>query len=508
MVCITIYDGSHTIGGNKIYIEDNESGLFLDFGMNFAKYQEFFEEFLSERNTRGIHDLIHLNLLPKLNIYRTDLIPADLSMNIYPKLEVKAVLLSHAHLDHCGNIGLLNKTIPVVASPISISILKAMRDISQSRMGSEIFYYATRTPCDDRKLVLKSDRNRIGREFISTVSYPAELDKFTSEISRQDASNSKPGTLGNLQELKSPFAIEAYDVDHSIYGATAYILRGDVTLAYTGDFRFHGKNSSKTRDFINKAKDISILIIEGTRVERADVNESEEVVFQNCLHAVEESKKLVIADFSPRNFERLEIFERIAEKTGRQLIVTAKDIYMLYGIECAGGGTCPIKNISIYDELRVNRGKWETNIIKKNWGNNYVDYTTISKNPEKYLLCFSFFDLKHLLDIKPDGGTYIYSSSEAFSEEQEFDFRRLWKWLDFFKFTICGFEMIPNHGELQPHFIRGYHASGHASKSEIEQVIDTIDPDKIIPVHTSQPHWFQDNFDNVLLAQEGVKIKI
>jgi len=54
-------------------------------------------------------------------------------------------------------------------------------------------------------------------------------------------------------------------VDHSIFGATAYILRGETTIAYTGDFRLHGKNGDATRDFINKAKDASVLITEGTR---------------------------------------------------------------------------------------------------------------------------------------------------------------------------------------------------------------------------------------------------
>ena len=35
---ITVYDGAETIGGNKIHVEENGRGIFLDFGMNFAKY--------------------------------------------------------------------------------------------------------------------------------------------------------------------------------------------------------------------------------------------------------------------------------------------------------------------------------------------------------------------------------------------------------------------------------------------------------------------------------------
>jgi ribonuclease J len=116
MVSLTVYDGACGIGGNKLYLEDNGRGVFLDFGKNFKKYGAFYEEFLKNRDTRGIHDLVNLDLLPKLNIYRPDLIPSDLDISQYPALDVCAVLLSHAHMDHCGNIGALRKDIPIVAS--------------------------------------------------------------------------------------------------------------------------------------------------------------------------------------------------------------------------------------------------------------------------------------------------------------------------------------------------------------------------------------------------------
>jgi ribonuclease J len=32
MVKITVFDGSSTIGGNKIYLEEGDEAVFLDFG--------------------------------------------------------------------------------------------------------------------------------------------------------------------------------------------------------------------------------------------------------------------------------------------------------------------------------------------------------------------------------------------------------------------------------------------------------------------------------------------
>ncbi len=509
---ITVYDGATTIGGNKIYVEENGRGVFFDFGMNFAKYNQYFEEFLRERATRGIHDLFYLDLIPKLNIYREDLIPSDVDVSSCPKLNVEAVLLSHAHLDHCGNIGLLNEKVPVVASAMSLAILKAMRDSLRSNIGSEIAYHSQRSfSDDDRILKSKNYGDYIGRDFICTDTICDDLKDFLCKIPGQDEPKARrklaPGEICCIEEKELPFEIKAYEIDHSIYGANAYILYGDTAIAYTGDIRLHGKNAEKSHEFIKEAKNASVLIVEGTRASRdEDYNVSEDLVFENCLKSVEESKKLVIADFSPRNFERLETFKEIAEKTSRQLVVTAKDAYMLEAMRRVDGVE-RLKDVKVYKELKDVRDKWERK-IRNELKDNLIDPVNISKNPENYILCFSFYDLKHLLDIKPDNGAYIYSSSEAFDEEQDFDFIRLHNWLDRFNFEIYGFKMELIGGRLKPLFVKGYHASGHVSKDDLKWLIETIDPDTIIPVHTSNPEWFVENFKKVEVVKEGKSIEI
>ena len=511
MVSITVYDGGDTIGGNKIFVEDG-AGVFLDFGMNFAKHGVFFQEFLSERGTRGIHDLAHLGLIPKLSIYRSDIIPSDIELSQYEKLNVKAILLSHAHLDHCGNIGLLQETLPVVASGISVSILKAIRDTSPSNIGSEISYFSRKIPIDSDGLVLESDRSRstpyVSRDFYCTQDISEELRAFAGERPGQDSRGAKriqPGKLDSFNQLDLPFEVKAYEVDHSIPGSMAYVLEGDTTIAYTGDIRLHGERGELTENFITNAKNASILIMEGTRASRDEQsNVTEKDVFNNCLQAVEESKKLTVADFSARNFERLFMFYRIAEKTGKQLVVTAKDAYLLHAISCAEGN-CPIDkgDMLIYAELKNRaRNKWETEIITEKWQNYYVSHNQIRDNSGGYILCFSLFDMKHLLDIKPDGGTYIYSSSESHSEEQDYDFVKLGQWLDFFKMKPCGFSIVTKDGAPRPEFTKGYHASGHASVSDLEHVISEIDPDVIIPVHTENPIWFS-KFEQTVVPEEG-----
>ncbi len=506
MTSITVYDGANTIGGNKIFVEENGKGVFLDFGMNFKKYHYFFQEFLKERSSRGIYDLIYLDLIPKLNIYRNDLIPPDLDLSIYPKLNIDAVLVSHPHMDHFGNIGLLKTDIPIISSPISLALMKGMADSSNLTLNLEVAFYSKKTQgLSDKTLTAVRGAYKT-RNIICTEKIPDTLKQFLI-TNIKNAPDKKTGTLkplecGDLCDLSTnptQFDINCYEVDHSIYGSIGYILSGETSIAYTGDFRLHGKKANKSKKFIQAAKEASVLIIEGTRTSRENVDESEEEVYNNCLKVIQDAKGLVVADFSPRNFERLELFGKIAKKCNREIVIPAKQVYLLKALEQVDG-IDRTSEILVYGEYKSGKNYWEENFIKNQL--NYIDPIKIAKAPESYILCFSLYEIKHLLDIKPQNGIYIYSSSEAFEEESEFDFIRLNYWLEHFGFRIYGFEIIEKEGKFTPEFIKGFHASGHASKSDLIWAIETIDPDYIIPVHTENPQWFQSNFENVILPNE------
>jgi len=117
--------------------------------------------------------------------------------------------------------------------------------------------------------------------------------------------------------------------------------------------------------------------------------------------------------------------------------------------------------------------------------------------------------MKHLLDIKPNGGTYIYSACEAFNEEMEIDFVRLWHWLERFKIKPVGFSVEKKDGGMyNPIFDKRFHASGHASREDITWVIDQIDPDHIVPIHAEARDWFNESFEKVLLIKEGKQYKL
>jgi ribonuclease J len=152
-------------------------------------------------------------------------------------------------------------------------------------------------------------------------------------------------------------------------------MRGDTTVAYTGDFRLHGKNGDLTREFVNRAKDSSVLIIECTRAGPSSGKEkvTEKSVCEACREATDNSSGLIIVDFSPRNFERLDTFQENAQKTNRELVVTVKDAYMLCSLGCVDG-VCRTESLKIYDEIKgKTRRKWESEVGQPSCSGQYVD---------------------------------------------------------------------------------------------------------------------------------------
>ena len=109
----------------------------------------------------------------------------------------------------------------------------------------------------------------------------------------------------------------------------------------------------------------------------------------------------------------------------------------------------------------------------------------------------------------PEEGIYVYSTSEAFSEEMEIDVRRLKNWLDFFRIKPVGFD-VNRRGQLE--FTKGYHASGHISGDELIEVVNRIKPQILIPVHTEKPELFREKLSGepieVRLPEEGIPIKL
>ncbi len=513
MVNLTLYGGVNEIGGNKILLEAEDTSLFLDFGISYGRKGLFYEEFLCPRGVRGLLDPLVMGLLPPIKgIYRSDFeVPGEEHWEYVSKtqnakeLELDGIFLSHAHLDHSGCISFLKPNIPIFCSPTTAFLTKAIQDSGRATFETEISYINPRI-CEGE--CLKTERGVPSRQRPYKLLYDGEL--------LPEARIFWETTPGSRELDCVPFEfksrvknlnVRGFPVDHSLLGATAAAIETPAGwIVYTGDLRMHGIRGYTTREFMEKAAEFKplVLICEGTNVGE-DVIISEEEVYENSLKVIKEAKNMVIADFGARNIERLLTFRKIARETGRKLVLLAKDVYLLESMRLVDSAIEDFSNDPVcllYDKIKGSIDKWERG-IRDRFSEKLIGPRDTRNHQSDYILCLSFWDLNELPDLMPkEGSIYIYSTCEAFNEEMAIGFDRLRNWLEHFNLTLVG---DPDKGE------KGFHASGHIIGPQLLELVRTINPKYLIPVHTEKPEFFKENLageTEVILPSYGKPILV
>lgn len=564
---LTCYGGVAEIGGNKILLEDSQGRLLFDFGKAIGRYQRYFDGvFLNARPQRGLLDWLALELLPPLpGLLRDDLIPAfdpaDLTIteippsgrqrkahtqvelseaareafwnhwqtqfpHVYRDLRrearrpaVDAILLSHAHLDHIGDMAYVSPDVPVSSSRMTAFISKVLLDTGPNGQSGAPFLRLRAPTLEGLLHADEAHREYTTRPWHFLDGAPhgqPNADPLDNAFAFWATPAAKTQDAMPLHTPSPARLIEHWPVDHSLLGGVGYAVETEAGwVAYTGDIRFHGRNGHLTRAFAERLAELrpAALVCEGTHL-HAPTKTTEAEVYDNCLRAIQSaSGQLVIADFAPRNVERLLTFVGIAEVTGRCLLVQPKDAYLLRGMYLADPEALPdvmqSAHVCLYADPKTRPAAWEQQ-VRARYLNRTVTPAHVQKNPGEYILAFSLLDMADLLDLdylqrRALGGLYIFSNSPAYDDEQNVDLLRLWHWTQRLGLKLIG--LRPTSGprgdvariESEP----GYHASGHAGGDELVDFVKTARPRALIPIHTTHPEKWM-----TLLAGTGIAVRL
>jgi len=292
-----------------------------------------------------------------------------------------------------------------------------------------------------------------------------------------------PVRIGRLE-------VVPYPVDHSIPFAYGFLVRtSEGSLVYTGDFRHHGPRASDTHEFFRAAREErpAALLIEGTRAgPDPRRNLSEAGVRSEVDRLLERHAGLALACTYPRDVDRLTTLFVAAKSAGRELVISARTAHLLRALAPRWGtGTVPVPGttdgVVVYARRKKRYYTWEKPFLDR-----ALSAEEVRTKGDHYLMALDLMHFPELIDLRPPkGAPFIHSMSEPFSED-DVDDRVMHNWLDHFGLTF-----------------HQMHASGHASERELFEIVRSVHPATVYPIHTEHPESFHATGPGVRLPELG-----
>ena len=284
---LTVYRGTHEIGGNCVEVRTNSTRIILDVGRPlFNADRKLFDD--NVLRGKSVDELLEAKILPRVpGLFGEGPVPA-------------AIFLSHAHLDHTGLLPYTRSKIPVYATTGTSKMMSA------------------------------------GGIFARQVEIPRE--RYRKLV---------PGETTRIGDLR----VTTFSVDHSAYGSVAFLIEGDgKAVLYSGDIRLHGRKTGMAKTLLAALKDktVDVLLLEGTLLGSSrskGVNEYH--LEEEIRKLVHKTNGLVLASFSPQHVDRLVGFIKAAQRTRRTFVADVYTAYILHLIDSETGTPPPITSKGI-----------------------------------------------------------------------------------------------------------------------------------------------------------------
>lgn len=336
-----------------------------------------------------------------------------------------AIFLSHAHADHYGFLDLLTQDTPIYATEETFAML-ALDGI----LGDDPTEHLEKHPL-------------------------------------------KSGQSCEVADIK----VTAHIVDHSAYGACAYLIECDgKRILYSGDIRLHGVKGVLYK---NLPKDVDYLLLEGTNILRANNNPTERQIENQFVEAFNEAPDaLHLVWCSAKNIDRICALFRACIRCGKWLAIdpyTANVLAAVARLNPKIPTVTTAEQMKVYFPPRLTTRLTERNqeqyIYSLNPKQNKVSYDDFARSPERYVMLVRPTVLTYLQRIKVPHIRLIKSIWGGYWDEPNTERFRSW---------------VEEHCEQ----VKDIHSSGHADTKSLQRIVEHIRPHTIIPIHTDSPSSF------------------
>ena len=344
---------------------------------------------------------------------------------------VDALFLSHAHADHYGFLDLLPQDTPIYATEESFAML-ALDGI----LGDDPIKHLEKHPL-------------------------------------------KSGQSCEVADIK----VTAYIVDHSAYGACAFLIECDgKRILYSGDIRLHGVKGVLYK---NLPKDVDYLLLEGTNVLRAKSNPTERDIEKQFVEAFNDAPDaLHLVWCSAKNIDRICALFRACIRCGKTLAI---DPYIANVLAAVAQLNPKIPTVTTAEQMKVyfpprlterlTQRNQPQYIYSLNPKQNKVSYDDFVTNPKRYIMLVRPSSVSYLERLNVIHIRLIKSIWGGYWNEPNTERFRSW---------------VEKHCED----VKDIHSSGHADTQSLQRLVEHIRPQTIVPIHTDAPKQFSDIFVN------------
>jgi mRNA degradation ribonuclease J1/J2 len=270
------------------------------------------------------------------------------------------------------------------------------------------------------------------------------------------------------------FTMQIVEMDHNATGAAGIIIDdGAYKIAYTGDWRHHGKHPERIDRFIRlcREKRVDLLITEGTRLAAdpsAPVSRqmTEDELLSRYSELVGQSQGLVYVQMSPRDLERMANMMALAQEQGREIVMEASHALIWHtanqeGLRILEGHPALDADIRVVDATVTNPMTMPYKMIS-------LEELAERKNQVVYF--FKFPDLAHMIELETLGewqGQSHFIQSDYSVKLDHPDVANYLKTFGITGHSLCN--------------------GGHAHPEAIAELIEEIAPKAVITMHSRHP---------------------